>query len=72
LAHLLEVALDSGVRGGAVLHCIAEGEARKAVIVACFDGCEPGGRDWVTNEGMVETDKSVDAGEVICIGGLGG
>ncbi len=42
---LLEVALDCGVRGGAALHCVVEGEARKGVIVACFDGCKPGGRD---------------------------
>ncbi len=30
---------------GVVLHCIAEGEARKDVIVARFDDCKPGGRD---------------------------
>ncbi len=41
-------------------------------IVACFDGCKPGGRDWVTSGGMVETDKSADDGEVVCAGGLGG
>ncbi len=69
---LLEVALDGGIRGGAVLHCIVEGEARKGVVVACFDGCKPGGRDWVTSRGVVETDKSADAGEVIHAGGLGG
>ncbi len=72
MARLLEVALDSGLRGGAVLHCVAEGEARKGVIVACFDGCKPGGRDWVTGGGMVETDKSTDAGEVIHISVLEG
>jgi hypothetical protein len=72
LAHLLEMALDGGVRGGAVLHCVAEGEAGKGVIVACFDGGKPGGRDWVTSGGVVEMDKSTDAGEVICTGGLGG
>ncbi len=32
--HLLEAALDGGIRGGAVLHCIAEGEAWKGVAVA--------------------------------------
>ncbi len=62
MVHLLEMALDGGIRGGAVLHCIAEGEARKGVIVACFDGCKPSGRDWVTSKGMVEMDKSADAG----------
>ncbi len=72
MAHLLEVALDGGLRGGAVLHCVAEGEARKGVIVACFDACKPGGRYWVTSGGVVETDKSADAGEVIRIGVLGG
>ncbi len=41
MARLIEVALDGGVRGGAVLHCIAEGEAWKGVVVACFDGCKP-------------------------------
>ncbi len=40
MACLLEVALDGGARGGAVLHCIAEGEAGKGVKVACFDGCK--------------------------------
>ncbi len=71
MAHLLEVALDGGIRGVAVLHSVAEGEAGKGVIVACFDGCKPGGRDWVTSRGMVETNKSTDAGEVVCVGGLG-
>ncbi len=47
MAHLLEVALDGGVRGGTVSHCIAEGEAGEGVVVSCFDGCKPGGRDWV-------------------------
>jgi hypothetical protein len=69
--HLLEVALDGGIRGGAVLHCVAEGGARKGVIVACFDGCKTVGKDWVTNGGMVETDESADTGEVIHAGGLG-
>ncbi len=68
--HLLEVALDGGIGGRAVLHCVAEGEAGKGVIVACFDGCEPGGRDRVTHGGMVETNKSTDTWEVVCIGGL--
>jgi hypothetical protein len=72
LAHLIEVALDGGIRGGAVLHCIAEGEAWKGVVVACFDGCKPGGQDWVTDRSVVETDKRTDAGEVVRAGGLGG
>jgi hypothetical protein len=55
-----------------VFHCIAEGEAREGVIISCFDGCKPGGRDCVTGRGVVEMDKSADAGEVICIGGLRG
>ncbi len=50
-----------------MFHCIAEGEARKGVIV-----CKPGGRDWVTGRGMVKMDKSANAGEVVYIGGLGG
>jgi hypothetical protein len=72
LAHLLEVALDGGVRGGAVLHCIAEDEAGKGVIVTCFDGCKPGGGDWVIGGGVVDRYKSTDAGEVIHVGGLEG
>jgi hypothetical protein len=60
------MALDGGVRGG------AKGEAGKGVIVACFDGCKPGGRDWVTSGDVVETDKSTNAGEVLHAGGLGG
>ncbi len=72
MARLLEVALDGGVRGGTLFHCIAEGEAREVVIVTCFNGCKPGGRDWVTSRGVVEMNKSTDAGEVVCIGGLGG
>ncbi len=63
------MALDGGIRGGAV---VVEGEASKGVIVACFDGWKPGGRDWVTGKGMVKTDKSADAGEILCAGGLGG
>jgi hypothetical protein len=69
LAPLLEVALDGGVRGGAVLHPVAEGAAWKGVIVACFDGCEPGGRNWITSGGMVEMVKSADAGEGLHAGG---
>ncbi len=68
MARLLEVALDGGIRGGAVLDCVAEGEAWKGVIVACVDGCKPGGRDRVTSKGVVEMDKSADAGEVVCAG----
>ncbi len=71
MACLLEVVLDGGVRGGEVLHSIAEGEARKGNIVACFYGCKPGGRDWVTSRDLLETDKSAEAGEVVRIGSLG-
>jgi hypothetical protein len=56
------MALDGGIRRGAVLHSIAEGEAGKGVIVASFDGCKPGGRDRVTGRGMVKVDKSADVG----------
>jgi hypothetical protein len=33
LVHLLEVVLVGGVRGGAVLHCVVEGEAWKCFVV---------------------------------------
>jgi hypothetical protein len=72
LAHLLEVAFDGSVRGGAVFHSIAKGEAWKGLVVACFDCSKPGGWDWVTSGSMVETDKRADAGKIICAGGLGG
>ncbi len=73
MAHLLEVAFDGGVlRGGAVLHSIAKGEAWKGLVVACFDCGKPGGRDWVTSRSMAETDKRADVGKVIRAGGLGG
>jgi hypothetical protein len=42
---LLEVALDGSVRGGAVFHSVAEGEAWKGLVVACFDCGKPGGWD---------------------------
>ena len=32
--HLLEVAFDGSVRGGAVLHSVVEGEAWKDLVVA--------------------------------------
>jgi hypothetical protein len=67
LAHLLEVALDGGIRGAIVLHCIAEGEVGKSAIDTCFDGCKPSRRDWVTSKSMVETNKSADAGEVYAL-----
>ncbi len=69
---LLEVALDGSIRGWAVFHSIAKDEAWKGHVVACFDCCKPGGRDWVTGRSVVETDKRADAGKVICTGGLGG
>ncbi len=69
---LLEVALDGSVRGGAVLHSIAEGKAWKGVVVSCFDCCKPGGWDWVTSGSMVELDERVGAGKVVRAGGLGG
>ncbi len=72
LAHLLEVALDGSVREGAVLHSIAEDEAWKGLVVACFDCGKPGGGDWVTGGSVVEMDKRADAGKVICTGGMGG
>ncbi len=37
MVHLLEVALDGSIRGGAVLHSVAKGEAWKGLVVACFD-----------------------------------
>ncbi len=72
MACLLEVALDGSVRGGTVLHSIVEGEAWKGLLVACFDCCESGGRDWVTCGSVVETDERADARKVIRAGGLGG
>jgi hypothetical protein len=72
LAHLLEVALDGIVRGGTVFHSIAEGEAWKGLVVACFDCCKPCGWDWVTGGSVVEPDERADAEKVICAGGLGG
>ncbi len=71
MACLLELALSGGIRGVVVLHYIGEGEAWKGVVVACFDGCEPGGRDCVTSRSVVEMDESADAGEVACAGCLG-
>ncbi len=72
MVHLLEVAFDGGVRGGAVLHSIAKGEAWKGLVVACFDCGKPGGWDWVTSGSVVETDERAYAGKVIHAGGLGG
>ncbi len=72
MVHLLEVALDGSLRGGAVLHSIAEGGARKGHVVACFDYCKPGGQDWATCGSMVEMDKRADAGKIVHTGGLGG
>ncbi len=54
-----------------MINCIAEGEAWKGVVVACFDCCKPRGQDWVTGRSMVEMDERADAGEVVCAGGLG-
>jgi hypothetical protein len=68
LARLLEVALDGSISGRTVLHSIVESEAWKGLVVACFDCCKPGGRDWVTGGSIVETDKRADAGKVICAG----
>jgi hypothetical protein len=66
------VALDGSIKGGAVLHSIAKGEARKGLVVACFDCCKPGGWDWVAGRRVVEMDKRADAGKVVRAGGLGG
>ncbi len=49
-----------------------KGEAGKGVVVACFDCCKPGGKDWVTGRSMVETDKRADAGKVVRAGRMGG
>ncbi len=66
------MALDGGIIGGMVFHCVAEGKAGEYVIISCFDSCKPGGRNWVTGRGVGEMDKSTDAGEIIWIGGLRG
>ena len=71
MGSLLEVAFDCSVRGGAVLHSVAKGEAWKGLVVACSDCGKPGERDLVTGGSMVETDKRADAGKVIRTGGLG-
>ncbi len=55
-----------------MFHCIVEDEAREGGIVSCFDGCKPGGWDWVTGRGMVEPDERVEAGVVIYLVGLRG
>ncbi len=70
--HLLEVAFDGSIGGGAVLHCVAKGEAWKGLVVACFDCSKPGGWDWVTNGSVVETNERAEAGKVIRVGGFGG
>ncbi len=72
MACLFEVDFDSGIRIGTVFHCIAKGKAGGGGIVSCFDGCKPGGWDWGSGGGVVELDKSADAGEVVCVGGLRG
>ncbi len=72
MARLLEVAFDGSIRGGAVLHSIAKGEAWKSLVVACFAWGKPGGQDWVTGGSVVETDKRADAGKVRHAGGLQG
>ncbi len=72
MACMLEVPFDGGVRGGAVLHSIAKGEAWIGLVVACFDCSKAGGWDWVAGGSVVETDERADAGKVICAGGLGG
>ncbi len=72
MVHLLEVAFDGSIRGGAVLHYIAEGEAWKGVVVTCFDSCKPGEWDRVTRRSKVKMDKRADTGKVLCAGGLGG
>ncbi len=72
MACLLEVAFDGSIRGGAVLHSVAKGEAWKGLVVACFYCGKPGGRDWVTGGNMVKMDKRADVGKVIRAGGLGG
>jgi hypothetical protein len=69
---LLEVAFDGGAKEGVVLHSVANGEAWKGLVVACFDCGKPGGWDWVTGGSVVETDKRADAGKVIRVGSLGG
>ena len=70
MARLLEVAFDDSVIGGAVYHSIANGEAWKGLVVACFDCGKPGGWDWITGGSVVETDKRADAGKVIPVRGL--
>ena len=55
-----------------MLHSVAEGEAWKGLVVACFDCGKPGGQDWVTGKSTAETDKRADAEKVIRAGGLGG
>ncbi len=52
-----------------MLHSIAEGVAWKGLVVACFDCCKPGVRDWVIGGSVVEMDKRADAGKAICAGG---
>ncbi len=40
-----------------MFHSIAEGEAWKGLVVACFDCGKPGGRDWVISRSVLEMDK---------------
>ncbi len=60
--HLLEVALDGSVRGGAVLHSGVKGEAWKGLLVACSDCGKPGEREWVPGGIVVETTRALMLG----------
>ncbi len=71
MAHLLEVAFDGSIRGGAVLHSIAKGEAWKGFVVACFDCGKPGGRDWVIGGSVVETTRELMLGRSYALAAWG-
>ncbi len=71
MAHLLGVAFDGSIRGGAVLQSIAKGEAWKGLVVACFDCGKPGGRDWIPAEAWWRQTRELMLGRSHVLGAWG-
>ncbi len=64
MALLRKMSFDGLVGVRAIACGVGVGEPWKGIVVACFDGLEPGVLDWEARTGMVEPHQRPNAWEV--------
>ena len=71
MALLCKMSCDGLVSVRAVACGVGIGETWQGIVVACFDGLEPGVLDWEASTGMVEPHQRPNAWELTLRGSKG-